>query len=256
MRFNQIIGLDEAKGSGSFDYKYWFWGKKGTSYGLGYARQPVQLDIQKRGQEAIDALNNIKNVLSTLDTEKEEELEVIERKIKANTKRLTGIVDLLSSPIIITWLNNEPTSSVTVPRSRPGDVTDSKGRNIDIVKIFRDPDTQEYITDVIDWTKVKIDDSKGDTQNTILAKFIMDVFGSDRDAKTRRAYARGAGLEGIMGSLHFKDDKSGIEVKPFAKTNYDLFPTEMQGSKKMVAELKKVIANNFAKVLKAARDSF
>lgn len=256
MKLNQVIGLDEAKGSGSFDYKYWFWGKKGTGYGLGYARQPVQLDIQQKGQEAIDALDNIKNVMTALDSDDEKEFEVAERKIKANTKRLAGVVDLLSSPIVITWLNGEPTTSVAVPRSRKGDVTDSRGRDIDVVRIFRDPDTQELLTDVIDWDKVKIDDAQGDTQNTVLAKFIIDVFAPGRDAKTRRSYARSEGLEGIMGSLKFKDPKSGIEVKPFAKTDYKLFPGDMVGSKKMVAGLKNIIKDNFATVLKAARTAF
>jgi len=255
MNFNQVIGLDEAKGSGSFDYKYWFWGKKGTSYGLGYARQPVQLDIQRKGEEAINALNNIKDVLSTIDSDGDN-LEVVEKKIKANTKRLSGIVDLLSSPIVITWLNNEPTTAISVPRSRPGDVTDSRNRDIDIVRIFRDPDTQELLTDVIDWTKVKIDDSKGDTQNTVLAKFIIDVFKEGRSSKTRRSYARSVGLENIMGDLKFKDYKTNIEVRPFLKTDYNLFPKEIVGSKKMVSGLKKVIENNFAKVLKAARNAF
>jgi len=177
MKFNQIIRLDEAKGAGSFDYKYWFWGKKGSTFGLGYARQPIELDIQKKGSEALDALDSIKNVVKTLDSETDKKnIEIIEKKIKANTKRLTGIIDLLSSPIIINWLNRDPTVAVTIPRSKSGDVTDLDGRDIDVVKIFRDPSTQEFVTDVIDWDKVKINDKEGDTLNTILAKFISSVF--------------------------------------------------------------------------------
>lgn len=257
MKFNQIIRLDEVKGAGSFDFRYWFWAKKGSSFGLGYARQPIELDIQKRGSEAIDALDNIKNVIKALDSEAEKEnIEVVERKIKANTKRLTGIVDLLSAPIIINWLNKDPTIAITIPRSRPGDVTDLDNKDIDVVKIFRDPSTQEFVTDVIDWDKVKINDKDGDTLNTILAKFISSVFAPGVSKKQVRTYARGAGLEEIMNSLSFKDDKKGVEVSPFKKTDYNLFPKEIRGSKKMVEYLKKLIDENFAKVLKGAREAF
>ena len=66
MKFNEVAGVvDEARGSGSFDYKYWFWAKKGTTHGIGYARQPIELDIRKRGEDAIDATENIKSVLIT-----------------------------------------------------------------------------------------------------------------------------------------------------------------------------------------------
>jgi hypothetical protein len=255
MKFNQIIRLDEVKGKGSFDYSYWFWAKKGSSFGLGYARQPIELDIQKKGSEAMDALDNIKNVMKTLEADKEN-IEVVEKKIKANTKRLTGIIDLLSAPIIINWLNRDPTVVIAIPRSKPGDVTDLDGRNIDVVKIFRDPSTQEFITDVIDWDKVKINDKDGDTLNTILAKFISSIFAPGVSKKQVRTYARGAGLEEIMGSLSFKDDKKGVEVAPFKKSDYNLFPKETRGSKKMVEYLRKLIDENFAKVLKNAREAF
>lgn len=256
MKFNQIIGLDEAKGSGSFDYKYWFWGKKGPINGIGYARQPIQLDIQKKGTEALDALDNIKNVIDTLEDEPDSDaLEVVEKKIKANTKRMTGIVDLLSAPIIMMWLNNDPPSTVVIPKNKTGDVTDSGGRDIDVVGLFRDPSTQEFVTDVIDWSKVKINEKEGATLNTILAQFLTAVFAPGVSKKQARTYARGEGLESIMSNLRFKD-KKGVEVVPFTDTDYKLFPAEMRGSKKMVPHTKKLIADNFAKVLKGARNAF
>jgi len=255
MKFNQIIG--EAKGSGSFDYKYWFWGKKGSIHGLGYARQPIEIDIQRKGSEAIDALDNIKDVITALGDEADKEnLVLVDRKIKANTKRLTGIVDLLSAPIIINWLNKDPTSAVTIPKNRKGDVTDSGGRDIDVVGIFRDPDTQEFVTDAMDWDKVTINDKDGDTLNTILAKFISSVFAPGVSKKQIRTYARGAGLEEIMSGLRFKDDKKGVEVAPFKPADYNLFPKESRGSKKMVGHLRKLVDENFAKVLKSAREAF
>lgn len=255
MKFNQIIGLDEAKGSGSFDYKYWFWGKKGPAHGIGYARQPIQLDIQEKGKQAIDALDNIKNVVDALEKDPDErELEVVERKVKANTKRLTGIVDLLGSPIIMNWLNKDPISTVAIPKSKKGDVTDSAGRDIDVVGLFRDPTTQEFVTEVMDWDKVKINDKDGDTVNTILAKFISSVFAPGVSKKQVRTYARGAGLEEIMSGLSFTDDK-GIKVVPFKASDYNLFPKEMRGSKKMVPQLRKTVEDNFAKVLKKAREA-
>lgn len=255
MKFNQVIG--EAKGSGSFDYKYWFWGKKGPVHGIGYARQPIELDIQRKGAEAIDALDNIKNVVDALADEAEKEnLQLVDRKIKANTKRLTGIVDLLSSPIVINWLNKDPTSTVTIPRTRKGDVTDMNGKDINVVQIFRDPDTQEFVTDAMDWDKVKINDKDGDTLNTILAKFISSVFAPGVSKKQIRTFARGAGLEEIMSNLKFKDDAKGVEVAPFKPADYNLFPKEMRGSKKAVGYLRKLVDENFAKVLKSARDAF
>ena len=256
MKFKEVLG--EAKGSGSFDYKYWFWAKKGTSYGLGYARQPIQLDIQRKGSDALDALENIKDVLDNLpydDSKDTVDFEVAERKIKANTKRLTGIVDLFSSPIIINWLNKDPISTVVIPKSRDGDVTDLNGRDINVVQIFRDPDTQEFVTDAIDWSKVKINDKEGETLNTLMAKFIQTVFAPGTTSKQRRTFARGEGLESIMSNLRFKD-KNGVEIAPFKPADYDLFPKDMRGSKKMVGELKKIVEENFAKVLKGAREAF
>jgi hypothetical protein len=258
MKLYEAIDLDEARGAGSFDYRYWFWAKKGVSYGLGYARQPIELDIQRKGAAAIDALDNIKDVLDTLEKEekKKPELEVVERKIKANTKRLTGIVDLFGSPIVINWLNRDPPTTVTLPRDRKGDVTDLDGKDIDVVGIFRDPSTQEFVTEVMDWDKVKINDKEGDTLNTILAKFISTVFAPGGTRKSVRTLARGAGVEGVMKNLRFKDEKKGIEIAPFKPTDYKMFPSEMVGSKKMVGYLNTLVEKKFARVLKGAREAF
>lgn len=252
MKFNTAVGLDEAKGSGSFDFKYWFWAKKGSSLGLGYARQPIELDIQRKSAEALDALENIRSVLLAIKDEDEDKLEVIEKKIKANTKRISGIVDLFGAPIIINWLNNEPTIAISVPRQRDGDVTDLNGRSIDVVGLFRDKDTQEFVTEVMDWDKVKINDKDGDTLNTLLAKFLSSVFAPGKTDKQRRTFARGEGLEGAMATLKFTE--KGIQIVPFKESDYKLFPT--RGSKKMVSQLRKIIEDNFAKVLKMAREAF
>ena len=251
------FGLNEIKGAGSFDYKYWFWGKKNSVFGLGYARQPIELDVQRKGSEAIDALDTIKNAVMALGTEAEKgNIEVVEKKVKANTKRLRGIVDLLSSPIVINWLNKDPTTIVTIPRNRSGDVIDLSGKDVDVVKIFSDPSTQKFITELVDWSSVKINDKKEDTLNTILAKFISSVFGPGVSKKQIRTYARGTGIEEIMSNLKFKDDKKKVEVTPFKKSDYNLFPKEMKGSRKMVEYLGTLVKENFAKVLKNAREAF
>jgi len=52
------------------------------------------------------------------------------------------------------------------------------------------------------------------------------------------------------------NDKKGVEVAPFKKSDYNLFPKETRGSKKMVEYLRKLIDENFAKVLKSAREAF
>lgn len=255
MKFNDIVGINEAKGAGSFDYKYWFWAKRGTSYGISYARQPIELDIQMKGSKALDALENLRQILAKTKAGEDLDLEVIEKKVKANTKRLSGIVDLFSSPIVVHWLNKEKTTTVTIPDMRDGDVTDSDGKHIDVISLFRDPDTQEFVTEVMDWEKVKINDTEGDTLNTMLAKFLSDIFGSDAK-KSIRTYARGEGLESIMSTMSFKDPKTGVKVEPFKKTDYKILPEGARGSKKSVDELRKIIENNFAKLLKNAREAF
>ena len=254
MKLDEAITLHEARGAGSFDYKYWFWAKKGSSLGIGYARQDVTLDIARKGNEALDALENIKDVLDTLEQEEgEPEFEVVEKKVKANTKRITGIVDLFSSPIVINWLTGQPPTVVKVPKSRPNDVTDLDGKRIDVVGIFRDPGTREFLTDVMDWDKVVINDKEGDTLNSVLAKFITTVFqgGSQKDM---RKVARGSGLEGVMRSLKFED--RGIEVIPFKKEDYKIVPAEVIGSKKAPAALQATIKEKFPQVLKRARAAF
>lgn len=254
MKFNEAITLREARGSGSFDYRYWFWAKKASSYGVGYARQNIQLDVSRKGNEALDALENIKDVLSTLKKEDgEPDFEVVERKVKTNTKRITGIADLFNSPIVINWLTGQPPTVIRIPKGRPDDVTDLDGKRINVVKIFGDPATRELVTDVMDWDKVIINDKEGDTLNTVIAKFITTVFQSGSQ-KNMRKVARGSGLEGVMSSLRFKD--KGIEVVPFKKEDYKIVPAEVIGSKKVPSELQTTIKEKFPQVLKRARSAF
>jgi hypothetical protein len=254
MRLFEVVGLDEDRGAGSFDYKYWFWGKKDSVYGIGYARQPIELDVQRRSGEAINALENIKKATDGLGDEEPDDrvFDVIEKKVKANTKRLVGIIDLFGAPIVINWLNRDPSTTVIVQRERKGDVTDETGAtNIDVLKFFRDPETHEMLTR-LDWSNVKINDQEGDTLNTVIAKFVKDVFGGRK--KSARTYARGKGVEGIMQNLKFKD--KGIQVVSFRPQDYKLFPKEILGSKKMVEYFPKLVDENFAKVLKSAREVF
>ncbi len=251
MRLDEVFNLDEARGSGSFDYRYWFWARKGTStYGFGYARQDVNLDIQDVSKKASDAADNINDVMDALDKEDLDNLEVVEKKIRANTKRLKGIVDLFHSPIVIYWFNNDPPKTVELPTKEEGDVTDSSGRRIDVVDLFTDKRTSEFITHVMDWDKVKIND-KLDSLNTVTAKFIKQIFGSESSKKKIRTLARGEGLEMAMSNLHFKDDD--VEVKSFEDADYDLLPQNLIGSKKIVSKLKDVMTDNFQELLKIAR---
>lgn len=250
MRLDEVFELSEARGSGSFDYKYWFWAKRGAStYGFGYARQDVQVDIQVAGKKAADAAENIMGVLDALEDE-EENLEAVEKKVKANTKRLKGIVDLFHSPIVIYWFNNDPPKTVELPRYEPKDVVDANGRRIDVVDLFSDADTSEFITKVMDWDKVTINDEK-DSLNTVTAKFIKHIFGSESSEKKIRALGRGEGLEMAMENLHFETD--GIEVKSFEDSDYDLLPQDLIGSKKIVSKIKDIMADKFQKLLTTAR---
>lgn len=272
MKLNDVIEISEDRGSGSFDYKYWFWAKKEpSSYGIAYARQPIELDIQRVGKEAEEAVGNIKDVLDSLDKrgDAQKNLEIVERKIKSNTKRIQGIIDLFGSPIVVNWLSGikteapkdeleaptgSPPTVVTVPLKRKGDVTDLSNNDIDVVRLFRDPETTNMLKQV-DWKKVKINDEAGDTQNTILAKFVANVF-VKADPKKLRAIARGSGIEGIMSGLKFKDEKKGIQIVPFSNNDYNLFPEEILGSKKMVSHLAELMKNNFVKVLKRVKSAF
>jgi hypothetical protein len=264
--------LNEIRGKGSFDYSYWFWAKKGDhSYGIGYARQPIELDIQRVGKEAEDAVVNIKDVIDSLDKhgEAQKNLEIIEKKIKSNTKRVQGIIDLFGSPIVINWLSGistdepkdeletprgDPPTLVSVPLRRDRDVTYLTGKDIDVVRLFRDPETTNLLKRV-DWKKVKINDQNGDTQNTIMAKFVANVF-VKADPKKLRAIARGSGLEDIMSNLKFKDEKKGVEIVPFKPTDYKFFPEDTIGSKKMVSYLGNLMKENFQKVFRRAKQAF
>lgn len=259
MKLRDATELNEARGSGVFDYKYFFWAKKELNYGIGYARQDIQLDIARKGNAALDALENIKDVLSTLpDTDGElsdDQFEVIERKVKANTKRLIGVLDLFASPIVVNWLSKEQKPTiVSVPKDKPDDVVDLDGKHIDVAGLFRDPNTREFVVDVMDWDKVVINDKKGDTLNTITAKFIAAIFGSASSAKNIRKIARGAGLDEIMKSLKFEAD--GTQIVPFEKKDYKLFPEEMVGTKKAPEMIQSTIENKFKKVFTRAREVF
>lgn len=276
MDLRSVIELSEARGSGSFDYRYWFWAKKGSSYGIAYARQPIELDIQRTNREAEEALQNIKNVMDALEKRgekegKEKELEIIEKKIKPKIARLKGIIDLPGSPIVVHWLSSISTENspeeeikkpvgerpivVTVPLSRKGDVVDANNNAVNVVRLFRDPDTTKLIKNV-NWTRIKINDSEGDTQNTIVAKFVKSIFAKTTDEKKQRAFARGPVLESIMKNLKFKDEKTNIEIVPFKPNDYKLFPANVVGSKDAVLNLKELMKNKFSVVLKRARSAF
>jgi len=257
MKFENVFELIEARGSGSFDYRYWFWAKKGTSLGIAYARQPIELDVETKGIDAIDALGDIEAVVKSLRKEdSESKLEVVEKKIKANTKRLSGIIDLFGSPIVVNWLNRDPSTVVTIPISRKGDVTDAKGIDVNVIKLFRDPDTHELVTELIDWSTANINDEDGETLNTILAKFISTVFASSGKKKLR-SVARGKGIAEIMNNLKFKDDKKGIEIVPFSRDDYKILPKGLIGSKKAVEHISELVSDkNFPNTLKRARSAF
>jgi hypothetical protein len=251
MNLTEAFELTEARGSGSFDYKYWFWAQKDNStYGIGYARQDIQLDIKKKGKELADAAENLKDVIQSIDDE-DVEFEVAEKKIKANTKRLKGIIDLFHSPIIIYWLNNDPPTTVEIPEKKESDVTDSRGRHINVVDIFSDPKTSDLVYE-LDWDKVKI--SEDTTLNTIAAKFFKDLMSRDESSKKIRAIARGEVLDTVMKDISFKTEN--VEVKSFDEGDYDIIPDELIGSKKVVSKLKEIIKDNFAEILKKARSKF
>jgi hypothetical protein len=263
MKLNRLIDrIDEARGSGSFDYKFWFWAKKGSQYGFGYARQNIKLDISVKNEEikphptvqkAIDALDNIKDVEKELEKGDDANLEVIEKKIKANTKRVEGIAQLFSSPIVIHWLTSDRPSVVKIPQYKPGDVTDSDGGHVKILEIFQDPDIREFITKHANLDSVTINDDKtGDTLNTIITKFVKLVFGDK--GKGDRKMARTSGLENVMSSLHFENN--GIEVVSFKKTDYNILPKQLLGSKKIISKINEIKEKNFKKILGKARSAF
>lgn len=262
MKLNEF--LNEARGSGSFDYKFWFWAKKGSQYGFGYARQNIKVDIDKLNaptgesssefektlhptiRQAVDALNQIQKAKEDAE---DAEYEVVEKKIKANTKRIQGVADLFGSPIIIHWLTDDKPTIVTIPHYKDGDVTDSDGKQIKVLEIFRDPKTREFVTHHIDWSKVDINDKKtGDTLNTIMSKFIQTVFKSE----DKRKAARSTGLE-QMKDLKFKT--GDIEVVSFKQDDYNLLPKESIGSKKIIGKIND-IKKNFQKLLQKARAAF
>lgn len=243
MRLEDI--LLEVKGSPSFEYKYWFWAKKSPStYGLGYARHDVKLDIQLKAEKELE--DNLKDVKSFIDNKKE--LEVIEKKIKPNMKRISGIIELFKSPIVIFWLNNEPPTPVSIPLASDDDVIDENGRRIDVIGLFNENNTRSFITKYIDWDKVKIN-TENMTLNSIVAQFVKRIFSDENDEKIRTK-ARNIGLT-VMKSVSFKTS-DGIKVVPFKDQDYDLLPKNALGSKKIVSKLNDIIKENFNVILKTA----
>lgn len=261
--------LNEERGSSSFDYKFWFWAKKGSQLGFGYARQDVQLDIEVKGKSLLSketdfekdmhpsvkkALNQFNKKNEEVEDEDDVEMEVVEKKIKANTKRIQGIADLFSSPIIIHWLTSDKPDIVTIPRYKDGDVTDLNGKQIKVLDIFRDPEIREFVTHHIDWTKVNINDEKtGDTLNTIISKFVKLIF-DGQDKKNTRKIARDIGISSIMSNLKFEN--KGIEVVSFSSIDYKFLPKQLIGSRKIISKLSEIKQKNADKLMQRARDAF
>lgn len=255
MKFDEVFEITEARGESSFDYKFWFWAKRDSAYGFGYARQDITFDVSKKSKEIVDAAEEIKTDLADSKGEEEEDfdLEVVEKRIKANTKRITGVFDLFNSPIVIFWMNNDPPNPISIPTSVDDDVTDSNGRRINVVKLFQDPGSNEFVTKVMNWNKVKIREDL-DSLNSIYAKLIKFLFSGDAPEKKVRALARNEGIENIMKNLHFKNDD--VEVVAFKESDYDLLPKEFLGSKKIVSKIKDIMKEQFQDLLKKARSSF
>lgn len=290
MKLDEAMELDEVKGKSGFDYLYWFWAKKDSTFGIGYARQPVELDIVRAEKEFKEAINkikksnvknrlalanraNIKNVATVIasrvdDEEGKGELEFTDSKIKALNKRLKGIADYFGSPIVIHWLSSirEPTEElqpatekptiVTLPMKRNGDVTTPSGQDLNVVRLFRDENLNALKSANI--SRLRINDKEGDTQNTVIAKFCQDVAPDNITKKEIRKIGRGSGVANIMSTLKFKDTASGVSITPFGKADYALLPPEAKspGGAKIASALRKMMKNNFARVLKRARSAF
>mgnify|MGYP001045005841 CR=1 FL=1 len=249
MYLNEALLLREERAS-SFDYRYWFWAKEGAStYGFGYARQEIKVDISVAGDELRTSIENIKDVLSKIESGNTDDLEIVDKKIKVSTKRMSTIIELFGSPIVIHWFNKQKPSLFSIPSARENDVVDSKGRRIDVYELFTDSDTSEFVTTIMDWDKVKINDSQGDTINTIIAKFIKDVF--SKESKNVRSTARNY-VSKIMSNIKFYP-KSDVKIVSFKEEDYDLLPKEYIGSKKIVTKINEILDKNFNEILNRAR---
>jgi DNA-directed RNA polymerase subunit H (RpoH/RPB5) len=267
MKLEDIFYLIEARGSGSFDLKYWYWAKKDEKYGLGYVRR-----------------ENIPNIKDGYSTEDE--------KVEINMKRLDTIVDLFSSPIVIYWIDKKlfdvqkrigatktlgkakdienpeegekMMKSIEIeifklPRKKSNDLTikkdNGKIEDIDIVDIYRDKRTRNA------WATTKegppalqfvfdINDKEGDTLNTVYAKFIKKLYHEgDESYSDLRKLARNETLEGVMKSLRIKNDK-GVEIIPFLPNDYKMLPDGYSSKKFLDAEKK----NNLGEFIKENAD--
>jgi hypothetical protein len=251
MKLEDIFNLVEARGSGSFEQKYWYWAKKGEKYGMGYVRRESTPIISSEGEKTDD------------------------KKAEINMKRLDTIVDLFNSPIVIYWFDKkhfdllkrigatktlgkakdeeEPTEGMVksidievfkLPKKRANDLTmkkkDGKVEDINIIDLYRDPKTRNSFaaTDegapVFDF-KLDINDKEGDTLNTVYAKYIKKLYhehGEGKDFKTLRKLARNEVLEDVMKSLKIRNEK-GVEIIPFMPKDYDILPKDY-GSKKFL----------------------
>jgi hypothetical protein len=273
MKLDEAMELDEIKGKGGFDYRFWFWAKKGSSsFGIAYARQSVDVDLKRVSHDAEEAFRNIQaaseafDKLSPEEQKKEKNQPIIERKHSENIKRLKTMVDQFGSPIVVQWLSsiptekpgdelNEPTGErptiVTVPLRRKGDVTDYSGEDLNFALLYRQSNTKKVIEMNVRWNSLRINDAAGDTQNTLIAKFAKEVI--TKHGKTREAtYGRTTAIPDIMQKLHFKDDATGIEIKPFAKADYRF----VEGIGSDISKLRDIVKNKFSAILKRVREVF
>jgi|SRR5208337_2610958 len=272
MKLDEAMELDEIKGKGGFDYRFWYWAKKGTSsYGLGYARQSVDVDLTRASHDAEEAIKNIALAADALDKlspeEQKKQHPIEEKKHLENVKRLKTMVDQFGSPIVIHWLSSIPTSKpdtdidkaltgerptvVTVPLRRKDDVTDYSGQDLNFALLYRQSNTKKVIEMNVKWNAIKINDAAGDTQNTLIAKFAKEVI--SKHGKTREAtYGRATAIPDIMKTLHFKDESTGTEIKPFSAADYKL----IEGVGSEIGKLRDVIKDKFPQILKRVRAIF
>jgi hypothetical protein len=281
----------ESKGEAKFDYKFWFWAKKGSSYGIGYARQPTTLDDKKIARDAALSAEELKKLLAKAgqspEAAKDINLELVSNsaekggdvmggKVLANVKRLESLTHLFDSPIVIHWLSaikgeepkkdyaedeplpkpaGERPTVLTIPSAKPGDVLDLGGNEVNFVRMFRDRDTRKLARSMA--PSLKINDEAGDTINTIVAKFIRDVVSHGKEG-SERSYARGEGLMNVMKGLRFTDPKLGVQVVPFEQADYALLPkgATAPGGGNIDTALRELIRTKFGSVIKRARAVF
>ena len=271
MKLDEAMELIEVKGKGGFDYRFWYWAKKGTSsYGLGYARQSIDVDLTRASHDAEEAIKNIVQATDALDKlspeEQKKQHPIVEKKHLENVKRLKTMVDQFGSPIVVHWLSSIPTEKagdelkeptgerptiVTVPLRRKDDVTDYSGQDLNFALLYRQSNTKKAIEMNIKWNAIKINDATGDTQNTLIAKFAKEVI--SKHGKTREAtYGRATAIPDIMKTLHFKDEATGIEIQPFSTADYKL----IEGVGSEIGKLREIIKGKFPQILKRVRAVF